>query len=155
MQRYSLKILQKCDIRQGSEAHSETSLLASLLCMCWRTKIYCWCEFYLYGQVHTPHAVSYWRMSTFFWANFFYFISFHHTGVKNLFVCPPIYLVFHPPPLRICTVPFTWLRCGGILPNCCELNSALECSLGLMSSLTGKALGYARHVKFQIQTALF
>ena len=41
------------------------------------------------------------------WESFFYFISFHYTGTKSLFMCLPIDFAFHPPPIRNCTVPFT------------------------------------------------
>ena len=145
MQRSSLKILQNYDIWQGSGAQRQTSLLASLFCMCWLTNI---CAVAVNGICmgkSCPHASGSFLLTNvdLLWANFFYFIYFHYRGMKNLFVCPPIYLVFHPPPFRICTVPFTWLRCGGILPNCCELNCGVACSRGMTSGLAGMAMGYA------------
>jgi len=139
----SLNIFQNYDIRQGNGAHRETSPITSLFVFVLTNKDLCrCCEWYLYGKVISrcfrQFPTDECRP---FCANFFYFIIFHYTGMKCLFVCPPIYLIFHPSPLRSYNFPITLLRSGGILPNFCQLISAVECSRGMRSSLAGNEVG--------------
>ena len=114
--RSSLKILQNYDIRKGSVSHRETFLLA-FFCVCADEHNICAVAVngICMGKSCSLISGRYLLKNVdLLWANFFDFNIFHYTGVKTLFMCPLIYLVFHPPPFRICT----WPRSSGIFPDC-------------------------------------
>jgi hypothetical protein len=116
------------DIWQGSGAHIHRSpVYHPFLCICWRTNICAVAVSGIYIGKSCPDASGSFILTNFdlLRGNVFYFSSVRYTGMKSLFVCPPIYPIFHPPPLRICTFPFTLLKFAGILPDSCELISAV------------------------------
>ena len=136
MQRSSLKILQNYDIEKAV-GHTERRSFQHPFCVCADEHNICAVAVNGICMGKSCSFVSGRFLLTnvdLLWANFFDFSIFNYTGVKTLFMCPLIYLVFHPPPFRI----YSWLRSGGILTDCCELNS-----LGLKPGLARKALGYA------------
>lgn len=77
------------------------------------------------SHVQMPQAVSYWRISTFFGGMYFSSVV-SITQARKAYLCVQQFIRFFIHHLlRSCTVPFTF---AVVLPDCCELISAVEFS---------------------------